>query len=116
MKYYIILFFSVLFEVFATSMLTISNGFTNLLPSIALIVGYGISFTLLIFALKSVPLSIAYSLWAGIGTVGAALVGVILFNEILSGINIFGLIIIIAGVVIMNMTKTSKNQSNSNAI
>jgi len=51
----------------------------------------------------------------GLGTAGAALVGIFLFNEILSGINILGLIVIISGVVIMNMKKSdaSKDQAHS---
>lgn len=116
MKYYLILFISILFEIFATSMLKLSDGFTNLIPSIALVIGFGISFTLLIISLKFIPLSIAYSIWAGLGTAGTALVGMFLFNEILSGLNVFGLMIIIVGVVIMNLEKKSDNLSSSNAL
>ncbi|MDK6863983.1 DMT family transporter [Nosocomiicoccus ampullae] len=116
MKYYLILFISILFEIFATSMLKLSDGFTNLIPSIALVIGFGISFTLLIISLKFIPLSVAYSIWAGLGTAGTALVGMFLFNEILSGLNVFGLMIIIVGVVIMNLEKKSDNLSSSNAL
>ena len=116
MKYYLILFISILFEIFATSMLKLSDGFTNLIPSIALVIDFGISFTLLIISLKFIPLSVAYSIWAGLGTAGTALVGMFLFNEILSGLNVFGLMIIIVGVVIMNLEKKSDNLSSSNAL
>ncbi|WP_371327374.1 multidrug efflux SMR transporter [Nosocomiicoccus sp. HMSC059G07] len=97
-------------------MLKLSDGFTNLIPSIALVIGFGISFTLLIISLKFIPLSVAYSIWAGLGTAGTALVGMFLFNEILSGLNVFGLMIIIVGVVIMNLEKKSDNLSSSNAL
>lgn len=116
MKYYLILFTSILFEIFATSMLKLSDGFTNLIPSIALVIGFGISFTLLIISLKFIPLSVGYSIWAGLGTAGTALVGMFLFNEILSGLNVFGLMIIIVGVVIMKLEKKSDNLSSSNAL
>ena len=114
MKYYILLLTSILFEIFSTSMLKLSNGFTNITPTIALIIGFGISFTLLIITLKHIPLSIAYSVWAGLGTAGTALVGMFAFNEDLSTLNIFGLIIIIAGVVIMNFNKKSEPTESTN--
>ena len=60
-------------------------------------------------SLKGIPLSIAYSVWAGLGTVGTAIVGIFLFNEVLTLINISGLAIIIVGVVIMNMSKKEES-------
>lgn len=68
-----------------------------------LIISYGLSFTIFVFALKTISLSIGYSIWAGLGTVGAALVGMFLFDETLSVLNMVGLVVIVAGVVIMNM-------------
>lgn len=114
MKYFIILSVSIMFEILAASMLKLSEGFSILLPSTGVIIGYGISFTLLILSLKKIPLSIAYSIWAGLGTAGTALVGMFVFNENLSTLNIFGLIIIIAGVVIMNLNKTPNPTENTN--
>lgn len=112
---YIYLLLSILFEVAGSTFLKMSEGFTNLIPSLLLVFFYGSSFIFIIFSLKTVPLSVGYSIWAGLGTAGAALVGIFLFNEILSGINILGLIVIISGVVIMNMKKSdaSKDQAHS---
>lgn len=103
MKGYIYLFIAILFEVAGSAFLKTAEGFTNLWPTIFLVICYGLSFTIFVFALKTISLSIGYSIWAGLGTAGAALVGMFLFNEALSGLNMIGLVVIIAGVVIMNM-------------
>src|SRR5690625_1012119 len=107
MQGYIYLFISILFEVIGSAFLKLSEGFTKLTPSLLLVLFYLLSFVLFVVALKTVSLSVGYSIWAGLGTAGAALVGVFLFNEMLSGINILGLIVIISGVVIMNMKENT---------
>ena len=114
MKEYFYLMCAIVFEVIGTTMLKLSDGFSNLAPSIGVIVGFGISFTFMMFALQMIPLSLAYSIWAGLGTAGTGLISVIVFSEFLSGINIIGLIIIITGVVIMNMSNNRKHQKQSN--
>ncbi len=113
MKEYFYLLCAIIFEVIGTTMLKLSDGFSNLAPSIGVIVGFGISFTFLMFALQMIPLSLAYSIWAGLGTAGTGLISIIIFNEILSSINVIGLIII-TGVVIMNMSTKPENQTGSN--
>src|SRR5690625_7617531 len=84
MRGYIYLLLSILFEVIGSAFLKLSEGFTKLTPSIFLILFYSLSFLFIIFALKTVSLSVGYSIWAGLGTAGAALVGVFIFNEMLS--------------------------------
>lgn|SRR5699024_2368408 len=93
---------AILFEIIGTTMLKLSNGFSVLLPSIAVVLCFGLSFFFLVFALRTIPLSLGYSIWSGIGTAGAALIGVVLFNEVLSKVNLIGLVIIILGVIVMN--------------
>lgn len=113
MRGYLYLFVAILFEIIGSAFLKLSDGFTNIIPSLLLILFYGLSFTFIIFALKTISLSIGYSIWAGLGTAGAALVGVVLFHEQISGINIVGLIIIIGGVVVMNLTKDGESQGTA---
>ena len=96
---------AILFEVIGSAFLKLSEGFTNIIPSLLLIFSYGLSFIFFIIAFLTISLSVGYSIWAGLGTAGASLVGVFLFNEMLSTINTIGLLIIISGVVIMNMDK-----------
>ena len=105
MKAYFILFFSIAFEVLGTSMLKLSDGFTNLVPSVILLVSFAVSFTLMGIVLKTIPLSIAYSIWAGLGTVATGLIGVFVYGEVLSALNGIGLLLIVLGVIVMNQQR-----------
>lgn len=113
MRGYIYLFMSILFEIVGSACLKLSDGFTNIVPSMLLIVFYGASFTFIIFALKTISLSIGYSIWAGLGTAGAALLGVLLFNEVISIVNIVGLLLIIGGVVLMNLDQGAEEKKEN---
>lgn len=108
MRGYLYLVISILFEIIGSAFLKLSDGFTSLWPSVMLVLFYGLSFTIFVFALKTVSLSVGYSLWAALGTSGTALVGVLLFNEVLTGMNLLGLFIIVCGVVVMNMKKSEE--------
>lgn len=116
MKGYIYLTFSIIFEVFGSSMLKYSEGFTKLIPSVLLIVAYTISFAFFVFALKTISLSVGYSIWSGIGTAVTGVIGVVLFNEKLSFINMMGLFIIILGVFIMNSNKREEKVKSMHSI
>lgn len=73
-----------IFEAFWSTMMKLSNGFSNIYYSILTVVGMILSFAGLIIATKHLPLSLAYPVWTGIGAVGAILVGVLCFQEYLS--------------------------------
>src|SRR5699024_11664113 len=81
MKAAIFLLGAIIFEVIGTTMLNLSDGFTNILPTVIMFICFALSFVCLIGALKTIPLSIAYSVWAGLGTAGAAIIGIFLFQE-----------------------------------
>ena len=105
---YIFLFLAIVAEVIATSAMKASNQFTLLLPSLLTVAGYGVSFYLLSFALKSIPVGIAYATWSGGGIVLVSAIGVILYKQRLDGPAVAGIALIIAGVLIMNLfSKTS---------
>ncbi|WP_054703558.1 multidrug efflux SMR transporter [Bacillus sp. JCM 19041] len=99
---------AIFFEVIGTTSLKLSNGFTNFIPSLFVIVGFGVAFFLLAKAIITLPLSFAYSVWAGSGTALTALVGFFLFNETITMQTLLGLILIIGGVISLNIF-TSKN-------
>lgn len=109
MKGYITLGMSIFSEIFGTTMLKLSEGFTNLFPSIGVIVGFGLSFYCLSLCLKTVPLSLAYAIWSGIGTALTALIGVLLWRDPFSIITLVGLVLIIGGVVLLNTSKSPEN-------
>lgn len=78
---YLFLAVSILFEVFSSTMLKLSNGFKRILPVLGLVAGYGISFYALSITLQSLPLGVVYATWSGIGTILTVIIGVLLFKE-----------------------------------
>lgn len=96
------------FEVLGTVSLKFSHGFTRLAPSILVVIGYGLSFYTLSLLLKQgVPVGIIYAIWSGLGTVAIALIGVWLWQEKLTAPAILGIILVIVGVVLINLTTSA---------
>ena len=108
MKTGAILFFAVLSEVIATTSLKFSEGFTKIIPSIVVVVGYGLSFYLLSLTLKVMPIGIAYAFWSGIGIILTVVLGRVIWNESLDWARVTGIVLIIVGILIINLfSKTS---------
>lgn len=103
MNTWIVLFVAVLAEVVATTSLKLSEGFTKLLPSVVVIVGYAIAFYCLSLTLKSIPLGIAYAVWSGLGIVIISLFGWLLFGQKLDLWAVVGMLLIISGVMVLNL-------------
>ena len=93
---------AILAEIVGTLLLKRSEGFTKLWPSIGVIFGYLTAFALLSQSLKKIDVGITYAIWSGFGIIGAAVGGAVFFNQHLTRLNLVGMTIIIAGVVIMN--------------
>ncbi|MEB2299163.1 multidrug efflux SMR transporter [Lysinibacillus xylanilyticus] len=102
MKGYLFLALSIVSEVFATTMLKFSEAFTILGPSIAVALGYGISFYSLSLCLKTLPLSLAYAIWSGIGTALTVIVGIVVWGDIFNLYSAIGITLIIGGVILLN--------------
>lgn len=102
MKGYLFLTLSIISEVFATTMLKLSEGFTVLVPSLAVALGYGISFYSLSLCLKTLPLSLAYAIWSGVGTALTVLVGMIIWHDMFNLYSALGIALIIGGVILLN--------------
>jgi small multidrug resistance pump len=90
-------------EVIGTAALKASAGFTRPLPVLVVVVGYGLAVYLLALSLRQLPLGMAYAIWSGVGTVGAALLGVVLWHESLSAPRLLGIGLIVVGVVLLNL-------------
>lgn len=103
MKGYLFLALSIVSEVFATTMLKFSEAFTILGPSIAVALGYGISFYSLSLCLKTLPLSLAYAIWSGIGTALTVIVGIVVWGEMFNLYSAIGITLIIGGVILLNL-------------
>jgi small multidrug resistance pump len=107
---YLYLSIAIVAEVIATSALKASEGFSNLGPSIVVIVGYIIAFYFLSLILKTIPVGIAYAIWSGIGIALITIVGAVLYKQIPDVPAIIGIGLIIAGVVVINIfSKTSSH-------
>lgn len=96
---WLILFIAGLFEVGWAIGLKYTEGFTRLLPSLFTLVSMGISVGLLGLALKSLPVGTAYAVWTGIGTVGTAILGMVLLGEPAGALRLLCIGLIVAGIV-----------------
>ncbi len=99
MNGWVLLVFAIVFEVLGTTAMKLSDGFTNIIPSILLIVFYALSFALFTYALKTIEVSVAYAVWAGVGTAIISAIGFIYFKEPVTIIKLVSISAIIAGVV-----------------
>lgn len=99
----LILLLAIAIEVAATSLLPRADGFTNPLWSIVVVAGYVAAIWLLTVVVKSMDVSIAYAIWAGLGTAGVAVVGYLWLGEGLGVAKIAGIVLIVAGVVLVNL-------------
>ncbi|MEK2645287.1 DMT family transporter [Bdellovibrio sp. BCCA] len=94
---------AIIFEVLGTITMKYSEGFTKVVPIILTLVCHGICFVALAVALKSLPISMVYAIWAGVGTAIMALIGLMMFNEPLPLQKVLATSLIIAGVVLLNV-------------
>ncbi|WP_141234972.1 DMT family transporter [Terribacillus saccharophilus] len=102
---YLFLAASILFEVFSSTMLKLSDGFKRLLPVIGIVLGYGISFYALSITLQSLPLGVVYATWSGVGTILTVVIGILLFKERVNKKGVLGIAILLVGLVLMNLSK-----------
>lgn len=103
MKGWLFLAVAIVGEVIATSALKSSEGFTRLVPSAIVAVGYGVAFYFLSLALKTIPVGIAYGVWAGLGIVLVAAIAWALHGQRLDPWGFVGLGLIISGVLVLNL-------------
>lgn len=101
---FLLLLVAVCIEVAATSLLPRTAGFTNLPWSALVLLGYGVSIALLSVVIRTVPVSIAYAIWAGAGTAIVAVIGVTMLGESMSAVKAISLVLIVIGVVGLNLS------------
>ncbi|MEH6824798.1 MAG: multidrug efflux SMR transporter [Motiliproteus sp.] len=106
MKSWIFLSIAITAEVVATSALKASEGFTKPLPTLSVALGYAVAFYFLSLTLRTIPVGIAYAIWAGLGVVLITLVGWLQFDQKMDPAAIIGMGFIVTGVIIMNVFST----------
>ena len=99
---YIYLAVAIVAEVVATSALKASAEFTKLLPSLIVVIGYGISFYCLALVLRTIPVGITYAIWSGVGIVLVSIIGALIYQQIPDLPALVGMGLIIAGVIVIH--------------
>jgi quaternary ammonium compound-resistance protein SugE len=94
-----ILFLAGLFEIGWAVGLKYTMGFTRVGPSVATLIAMVVSLGLLSIAVRTLPIGTAYAMWTGIGTVGAAVLGVLLFKEPATPLRLLCILLIVVGIV-----------------
>ncbi len=100
---WILLIIAIVLEVTGTICMKLSDGFTKLIPVIAMLTFYLLGLSLLALTLKIIDLSIAYAVWSGLGTTLIAIVGIVWFKEPVSAIKIVSISLIVIGVIGLNL-------------
>lgn len=103
---YLYLAIAIVAETIATSTLKLSDNFTKLGPSVATVVGYAISFFFLSLVLRSMSTGVAYAIWSGVGIVLISIIGWLWMGQALNWQTMFGMGLIIVGVVVVNLFST----------
>ena len=100
---YLHLTLAIIAEVVATTALHASDGFTKIIPSSIVVIGYGLAFYFLGLVLKTIPMGIAYAIWAGVGIVLISIAGIVVYRQMPDTPAMIGMGLIVAGVAVINL-------------
>ncbi|SCE96478.1 DMT family transporter [Micromonospora mirobrigensis] len=100
---YVYLLLAIASEVFGTSLLKATEGFTRLWPTLGMLASYAVAFGLLALAVRDIPVGVAYAVWSGLGTAAIVAIGAVFLGEPLSVTKVVGVALVIAGVVVLNL-------------
>ena len=98
---YLYLTIAIIAEVIGTSSLKAAEGFTKPLPSLIVAVSFGVAFFFLSLSLRTIPVGVAYAIWAGLGTALIVLIAAITFRQIPDLGAVLGIGLIVAGVIVI---------------
>jgi small multidrug resistance pump len=90
-------------EVIGTTALRASNGLTRVLPVVVVVIAYLLSFALLALVLKHLSLGTTYAIWAGVGTVVIAVIGRLVYHDVISLATAMGMALVVLGVVVIHL-------------
>ena len=102
-KAYIYLAIAIVTDVIATSALRASDNFSKWLPSLLVIVSYGVSFHYLSIVVKLLPVGVTYAIWSGAGIILVSLAGIVIYRQVPDLAAWAGMGLIIAGIVVLNL-------------
>ena len=105
--HWLILFVAIVFEVIGTAALKSSEGMTRLIPSIMMVISYGVAIFLLSLVLKTIPMGIGYGIWSGVGIILITIVGWFFYQQQIDLAALIGIGFICVGVVIIQVFSKS---------
>lgn len=103
---WIFLIFAGIFEIVWAYSMKLSEGFTKLTPSLITLFFMVLSFGLLAYAMKTLPLGTAYTIWTGIGAIGSFLVGIFILHEPASAMRMVAAVLIVSGLILMKVSSS----------
>lgn len=103
---WIVLVFAGIFEIIWAYSMKLSEGFTKLSPSLITLFFMILSFGLLAYAMKTLPLGTAYTIWTGIGAIGSFLVGIFILGEPATAMRMLAAVLIISGLILMKLSSS----------
>lgn len=101
---WVILILAGIFEVVWAYSMKLSGGFTKLTPSVVTLVFMLLSFGLLAYSMKTLPLGTTYTIWTGIGAVGAFVLGILVLGEPVTPMRFLAAVLIISGLLLMKLS------------
>ena len=107
MRPYLFLLVAICGEVAGTLSLKASDGFTRLWPSVFTVLCYVLTFYMLSLAIRTIPVGVAYAIWSGLGIVMISVLSLALFRQHLDLPAMFGMALILAGVLVINLFSRS---------
>ena len=103
MNNWVYLGLAIVSEVIATASLKSTEGFTRLVPSIVVLVGYSAAFYFLSLTLDTIPIGVAYAVWSGVGVATITLVSFLMYDQKIDAAGLLGIGLIVAGVVVLRL-------------
>ena len=103
---WVVLVFAGIFEIVWAYSMKLSEGFTKLGPSLVTLFFMILSFGLLAYAMKTLPLGTAYTIWTGIGAIGSFLVGIFILGEPATAMRMLAAVLIISGLILMKLSSS----------
>ena len=107
MRTWIYLGMAIASEVTATAFLKASEGFTKLVPSIVVLVGYSAAFYFLSLTLEDIPIGVAYAVWSGVGVAAITLISVFYMDQKIDLAGVIGISLIVLGVIVLRLFSQS---------
>ncbi|WP_083389663.1 multidrug efflux SMR transporter [Trichormus sp. NMC-1] len=109
---WVYLIIAIIFEVFGTTCMKLSEEFTKIVPSIFIFVFYGLCLIFLTLSLRKLEVSIVYAVWSGLGTIVITSIGIVWFRESFTLVKLISILLILVGVIGLNLGDYLQNYKN----